>query len=117
IEKYTPHMLLLDIILPEMDGYTFCKHIRETSHVPIIIISAKDNEVDKIIGLELGSDDYLTKPFSPRELVTRVKRLFARSQLTEQTDNKPRVIGDVEVYEEERRVFQQVREVDVTMER
>src|SRR5699024_196980 len=114
-EKTPPHMWILDIMLPEMDGYTFCKHIRETSHVPIIIISAKDDEVDKIIGLELGSDDYLTKPFSPRELVARVKRLFARSQLTEQTDNKPRVIGDVEVYEEERRVFQQGSEVDVTM--
>src|SRR5699024_8038229 len=79
-EKTPPHMWILDIMLPGMDGYTFCKKIREKSNVPIIIISAKDDEVDKIIGLELGSDDYLTKPFSPRELVARVKRLFARSR-------------------------------------
>src|SRR5690625_3219831 len=61
-----PDMWILDIMLPGMDGYDFCKKIRNKSDVPIIIISAKDEEVDKIIGLELGGDDYLTKPFSPR---------------------------------------------------
>lgn len=110
-----PHMWILDIMLPGMDGYTFCKHIRETSNVPIIIISAKDDEVDKIIGLELGSDDYLTKPFSPRELVARVKRLFARSQPIDRKDENLRIIGEVELYEDERRVFQRGKEVDITM--
>src|SRR5690625_3481782 len=75
-----PDMWILDIMLPGMDGYEFCKQIRKSSEVPIIIISAKDEEFDKVLGLELGSDDYLTKPFSPRELVARVKRLFKRTQ-------------------------------------
>src|SRR5699024_2038260 len=78
--KNPPDMWVLDIMLPGMDGYEFCKEIRSKSEVPIIIISAKDEEIDKILGLELGGDDYLTKPFSPRELTARVKRLFKRTQ-------------------------------------
>lgn len=73
-------MWVLDIMLPGMDGYEFCKKIRNESDVPIIIISAKDEEIDKILGLELGGDDYLTKPFSPRELIARIKRLFKQVQ-------------------------------------
>src|SRR5699024_1910712 len=83
-ENNPPHMWVLDIMLPGMDGYEYCKGIRETSDVPIIIISEKDEEVDTIIGLELGGDDYLTKPFSPRELVARVRRLFARTYRSEE---------------------------------
>ncbi len=113
-EKTPPHMWILDIMLPGMDGYTFCKKIREKSNVPIIIISAKDDEVDKIIGLELGSDDYLTKPFSPRELVARVKRLFARSRPVRISEEKVLSIGDVSLYENERRVFDQGNEMDMT---
>src|SRR5699024_3602866 len=79
-------------MLPGMEGYEFCKRIRETSDVPIIIISAKDEEVDKIIGLELGGDDYLTKPFSPRELVARVRRLFARTYQTIKVENDTDII-------------------------
>src|SRR5690625_4397377 len=75
-----PDMWVLDIMLPGMDGYEFCKRIRNESEVPIIIISAKDEEVDKILGLELGGGDYLTKPFSPRELIARIKRLFRRTE-------------------------------------
>src|SRR5690625_2348533 len=81
-ENNPTHMWVLDIMIKGMDGNDICKRIRETSDVPIIIISAKDEEVDKIIGLELGGDDYLTKPFSPRELVARVRRLFARTYQT-----------------------------------
>src|SRR5690625_7880671 len=73
-ENNPPHMWVLDIMLPGMDGYEFCKRIRETSDVPIIIISAKEDEAEKIIGLELGGDDYLTKQFSPRKLVTSIRR-------------------------------------------
>src|SRR5699024_10237415 len=70
-ERQPPDMWVLDIMLQEMDGYELCRKIRTESDVPIIIISAKDDEIDKILGLELGGDDYLTKPFSPRELVAR----------------------------------------------
>ncbi|MFC0302343.1 response regulator transcription factor [Virgibacillus soli] len=112
-----PDMWILDIMLPGMDGYEFCKKIRNQSEVPIIIISAKDEEIDKILGLELGGDDYLTKPFSPRELVARVKRLFKRT-----TKNKASKIsynhivktGSLVLNTKERRLFWQAEEQDVT---
>lgn len=74
-------MLIIDIMMPEMDGYSLCALIRQKSSVPIIIVSAKDTETDKIAGLTLGGDDYLTKPFSPMELIARVKSIFRRIEL------------------------------------
>lgn len=68
-----PNLILLDIMLPKMDGLTACKKIKNSLNVPILILSAKDEELDKIVGLELGADDYITKPFSVRELMARVK--------------------------------------------
>ena len=68
-----PDLILLDIMLPKVDGLTVCKRIKAALNVPILILSAKDEEIDKILGLELGADDYITKPFSVRELVARVK--------------------------------------------
>ena len=68
-----PDLVLLDIMLPKMDGLTVCKKIRHNYNIPIIMLSAKDEEIDKILGLELGADDYITKPFSVRELIARVK--------------------------------------------
>ncbi|MCR8642657.1 response regulator transcription factor [Paenibacillus sp. N1-5-1-14] len=79
-EQNPPDMWVLDIMLPGMDGYELCRRIRGSAEVPIIMISARDDEVDKILGIELGSDDYLVKPFSPRELVARVKRQLKRMQ-------------------------------------
>ena len=73
-------LILLDIMLPEMDGLTICREVRKLSDVPIIMLTAKAEEVDKIIGLELGADDYMTKPFSPRELIARIKAVLRRSQ-------------------------------------
>ncbi|HLR81146.1 MAG TPA: response regulator transcription factor [Bacillota bacterium] len=112
-----PDMWILDIMLPGMDGYDFCKKIRNKSDVPIIIISAKDEEVDKIIGLELGGDDYLTKPFSPRELVARVKRLLKRSytskRLVGPKDDHIKV-GDLLIYQQQRRMFWEDEEQDMT---
>lgn len=74
-------MLVIDIMMPEIDGFSLCTSIRQKSNVPIIIVSAKDTEPDKIAGLTLGSDDYLTKPFSPMELVARIKSIFRRMEL------------------------------------
>lgn len=74
-------MVIVDIMMPGADGYSVCLAIRQKSNVPIIIVSAKDSDPDKIAGLTLGSDDYLTKPFSPMELVARVKSLFRRIEL------------------------------------
>ena len=74
-----PSLIVLDLNLPDMDGIEICRRIRKSSDVPIIMLTARDEDVDKIIGLEVGADDYLTKPFNPRELVARVKSILRRS--------------------------------------
>jgi two-component system, OmpR family, response regulator RegX3 len=71
-------IVLLDLMLPELSGTEVCRRIRQTSNVPVIMVSAKDDEVDKVVGLELGADDYVTKPYSPRELVARIRGVFRR---------------------------------------
>lgn len=115
-----PDMWILDIMLPGMDGYELCKRIRQVSEVPIIIISAKDEELDKILGLELGGDDYLTKPFSPRELVARVKRLFKRVETTaerKQDETETREVitaGSLTLASKARQVFWKEAEIEVT---
>ena len=84
-----PDLILLDIMLPGMDGLTVCKKIRNTLNIPIIMLSAKDEEIDKILGLELGADDYITKPFSVRELMARIKANLRKSEIakTEKNNN------------------------------
>ncbi|MGN1318715.1 MAG: response regulator [Lachnospirales bacterium] len=77
--KENPDLVLLDIMMPKMDGYTVCKKIRETSNIPIIMLTARADEVDKVLGLEMGADDYVTKPFSNRELMARVKANLRRT--------------------------------------
>ncbi len=73
-----PDLILLDVMLPKLDGFSVCKKIRETSSVPILMITAREEEVDKVLGLELGADDYITKPFSVRELMARIKANMRR---------------------------------------
>jgi two component transcriptional regulator, winged helix family len=77
-----PDLILLDIMLPKMDGLAVCKRIRQTLNIPILMLSAKDEEIDKILGLELGADDYITKPFSVRELMARVKANLRKAELS-----------------------------------
>ncbi len=116
-ETQPPDMWILDIMLPGMDGYEFCKKIRNESNVPIIIISAKDEEIDKILGLELGGDDYLTKPFSPRELLARVKRVFKRTQPQDEVSEvgHDRIKADnMLIHQSDRRIFWNGEEQDVT---
>ena len=83
-----PDLILLDIMLPKMDGLTVCKKIRTKYNMPILMLTAKDEEIDKILGLELGADDYITKPFSVRELMARVKANLRKSEIAEEY-NKP----------------------------
>ncbi len=78
--QYKPDLIVLDINLPEMDGLDVCKEIRKTSDVPVLFLSSRDEEIDRIIGLEIGGDDYVTKPFSPRELVARVNSILRRTK-------------------------------------
>jgi DNA-binding response OmpR family regulator len=80
LERTEPLVVLLDLNLPGMDGVEVCKRIRSKSDIPVIMLTARDTEIDKIIGLEIGADDYVTKPFSARELVARVKAVLRRSQ-------------------------------------
>ncbi len=81
MERLKPDLLVIDIMMPGIDGLELCKQIRKKSEIPIIFVSARDDEFDKILGLEIGGDDYLTKPFSPRELVVRIKNIFKRIEL------------------------------------
>ena len=79
VYQFEPDLILLDIMLPKMDGFQVCKKIRETFNIPILMLTAKEEEVDKVLGLELGADDYITKPFSIRELMARVKANIRRT--------------------------------------
>src|SRR5699024_9816078 len=79
-EKENPDLILLDVMLPEKDGNEVCREIRQTMHMPIIMLTAKDSEIDKVLGLEFGADDYVTKPFSNRELIARVKANISRAK-------------------------------------
>src|SRR5882762_7905748 len=74
-----PALILLDLNLPDMDGLEVCRAVRATSTVPILMLTARDDDVDKIVGLEVGADDYLTKPFNPRELVARIRSILRRA--------------------------------------
>lgn len=99
-----PDLILLDVMLPKMDGLTVCKRVKQVYNVPILMISAKDEEVDKIVGLELGADDYITKPFSVRELMARVKANLRKVDDDKEQKNKEEnsktnkiVVGDLEL--------------------
>lgn len=94
-------LIILDLMLPGMDGMDVCKHLRqEKINVPIIMLTAKDEEFDKILGLELGADDYMTKPFSPREVVARVKAILRRTQLDKDHEDSEEIIqiGDLVIH-------------------
>ena len=78
--RLPPDLMLLDVMLPGMDGYQVLKNVRKTSRIPVIMLTARDETFDKVLGLELGADDYITKPFDPKELVARVKAVLRRTQ-------------------------------------
>ncbi len=88
-------LVVLDLMLPQIDGFEVCRQTRAHSDVPIIMLTARDDDVDKIVGLELGADDYLTKPFNPRELVARVKAILRRSERRPSVETQPLRLGDV----------------------
>ncbi|MCC6977190.1 MAG: response regulator [Candidatus Melainabacteria bacterium] len=88
VKKNPPSLILLDVMLPGGDGLEICREIRKFSEVPIIIVSARIDELDRLLGLELGADDYICKPFSPREVVARVKAVFRRSRSAPEAESK-----------------------------
>src|SRR3990172_4482594 len=77
-----PDLVILDLMLPDTDGFEVCRRIRAQSNVPVLMLTARKDDIDKIVGLEMGADDYITKPFNPRELVARVKAVLRRFQWT-----------------------------------
>ncbi len=95
IREKRPDLVVLDLMLPEVDGFEVCRRVRAESDVPIIMLTARTDDVDKIVGLELGADDYMTKPFNPRELVARVKAILRRVERVPQPETRPIRLGDV----------------------
>ena len=92
-----PALIILDLMLPEVDGLEVCRQVRAESDVPIVMLTARDEDIDKIVGLELGADDYLTKPFNPRELVARVKAILRRTEAPAKPEGKVLHLDDVTI--------------------
>ncbi len=109
----TPDMFILDIMLPGADGLTLCREIRANYDLPVIFVSARGEEFDRVLGLELGADDYLAKPFSPRELVVRVKNIFRRAQPADPT-NKQINLSNLSVFTGQRKVTVNGDEINLT---
>jgi DNA-binding response OmpR family regulator len=107
VQTQHPDLVILDIMLPAMDGWEVCKAIRQTSVVPILMLTALNDEVDRILGLELGADDYLTKPFRTRELLARIKALLRRVEFDTAHMKRKQliVIDDLKIDLEKRQVF------------
>lgn len=102
IKKKMPNLILLDVMLPGMDGLEICKEVRKFSSVPIIMVTARGEEIDKLLGLEFGADDYISKPFSPREVVARVKTVLRRVQ--PETESRQIVMGEIAMNTDTRQV-------------
>lgn len=97
VRDNAPDLLILDLMMPEVDGWEVCRRVRLESDLPIIMLTARDQDIDKIVGLEMGADDYVTKPFNPRELVARVRALLRRMSSGKPQADRPRVVGNVTI--------------------
>ena len=114
-----PDLILLDVMLPDIDGFELCKILRQKTSAPIIFLTARDDEIDKIVGLELGADDYITKPFSPREMVARVRAVLRRAHENLDTmrhDSLEDVlrIGDLELHHARHQVTRDGKILELT---
>ncbi len=110
-----PCLVILDIGLPgDLDGFDVCRTLRATSDVPIVILTARNDEIDRVVGLEMGADDYIVKPFSPRELVARVKAILRRSAMSSDTTGRTITIGSIRVDIASRKVTAADDEVQLT---
>ena len=112
----TYDLILLDIMLPKMDGFQVCQQIREFSMVPVVMLTAKGDDMDKILGLEYGADDYITKPFNILEVKARIKAIMRRTSPKQQKEENPKVVknGDLRLDCESRRLFILDKEINVT---
>lgn len=114
-EQSRPDLVILDIVMPGLDGTDVCREIRKTSEVPILFLSSRDEEIDRIIGFELGGDDYVTKPFSPRELVARVKAVLRRGGMSASDSRAEQyVFGSITLNTEAHQVHVEGSEIRLT---
>jgi DNA-binding response OmpR family regulator len=115
LEQFKPDLAVLDVMLPEVDGFELCRQIRKSdviARIPVLFLTARSEEVDRVLGLEIGGDDYMTKPFSPRELVARVRAHLRRGEM----EDEPAAvaIGPFRLDRAARRIFQGEREIQLT---
>ncbi|MDW7975351.1 MAG: response regulator [Leptospiraceae bacterium] len=115
IQKNLPDIILLDIMIPGINGLDLCKKIKSHYNVPVIMVTAKSGELDAILGLEIGADDYIRKPFSPRELIARVKAVLRRHRGDEELQEGSITIGGIHMNKTAHRVTINGREVDLTL--
>jgi two-component system alkaline phosphatase synthesis response regulator PhoP len=111
-ERSDPDLVVLDLMLPKMDGFEVCRELRRRGDVPILMLTARSEDVDAIVGLELGADDYVTKPFNPRALVARVKAILRRTAATAK-GGRPISVGDMRIDPRRREVYVGNRRVDL----
>jgi DNA-binding response OmpR family regulator len=114
VETENPDLVVLDLMLPELDGFEVCKRIRQTSTVPIIMLTARTEDIDKVLGLEIGADDYLTKPFNTRELVARVKAHLRRVDWSGPQQQQVLTANELSIDTLKRKVTVSGKEVDLT---
>jgi DNA-binding response OmpR family regulator len=108
VEENELALIVLDLMLPKLDGWEVCRRVRTNSNVPILMLTARDDDIDKIVGLEMGADDYLTKPFNPRELVARVRAILRRTTSSASSDsagNDVRQVGSISINPKSREVM------------
>ncbi|KMY46221.1 PhoP family transcriptional regulator [Bacillus sp. FJAT-27916] len=119
VEEIQPDLILLDIMLPQQDGMEVCREVRKKYDMPIIMLTAKDSEIDKVLGLELGADDYVTKPFSTRELIARVKanlrrQKHAATQQDEQEETNEITVGNLVIHPDSYMVSKRGETIELT---
>ncbi len=107
-------LLILDVMMPKIDGWTVCRKVRESSNIPIIMLTARGEEYDKLFGFELGVDDYMTKPFSPKEMVARIKAVLKRVSGSSEPKSKTVKVGDIEINPLSQQVFIENKEISLT---
>ncbi|MDB1688215.1 response regulator transcription factor [Enterococcus casseliflavus] len=113
-KKNNPDLVVLDLMLPDIDGLTVCRKIREISNIPIIMLTAKSDEEDILTGLKLGADDYMVKPFSPKELVARIQTVLRRTETLSNPNKLSANNGELQMYPESRQVYLHQVELNLT---